>query len=155
MIRNLLFAAAITLAPISASADQIRESIVTQLRSQGFTSITVSRTLLGRSRVVAQSPTLDREIIFNPVTGEIIRDYWKKRLDGQAGATIVNPGQSGGEGEEGTGAEEGDDGNEGDGDGSDGGDDSDGSGGDEGGDGDDSGGDSDGGGDEGDGGSDD
>lgn len=144
MIRNLLFAAAITLAPISASADQIRESIVTQLRSQGFTSITVSRTLLGRARVVAQSPTLDREIIFNPVTGEIIRDYWTQRFGGQAGATIVDPNQSMNEGEEG---EEGDDG---DGDGSDEGDDSDGHGGDEGDDSD--GGD---GGDEGDGGNDD
>jgi hypothetical protein len=127
MIRTLMVVAAVSLFPLSASADQIKDSIVSQLRSQGFTRIEVSRTLLGRARVTAKSPTLDREIIYNPVTGEILRDYWTERGNGHTGVTLVNPnnpdgnndntGGDDGDGNEGDdgGEDEGDDGDDGDG----------------------------------------
>jgi len=134
MIRILLFAMAVVLAPNAAAADRVKNSIVSQLRAQGFTSIVVSRTLLGRSRVVAQSPKLDREIIYNPVTGEIIRDYWSERTGSQSDATLVDPNLSrhddakdaseegdDGEGDDGEGDDgEGDDGEGDDGEGDDG-----------------------------------
>ncbi len=121
MIRTLVVVAAVSLFPLSASANQIEDSIVSQLRSQGFTKIELSRTFLGRARVTARSPTLDREIIYNPVTGAILRDYWTERSNGRIGVTLVDPNNpashttggrsddNGGEGDDG-----GDDGGDGD-----------------------------------------
>ena len=59
-----------------ATAQSVQDQIVSQLTAQGFTRIEVSRTLLGRIKIDAKSATLDRELVFNPVTGEILRDYW-------------------------------------------------------------------------------
>ena len=56
-----------------------QESIVAELREQGFQRIEIRRTLLGRTRILAESPAYEREIILNPATGVILRDYWKTR----------------------------------------------------------------------------
>ena len=78
MIRSLtLFLLLIVAAP--ATAQSVQDQIVSQLRSQGFEQIELSRTFLGRIRVVAVSDTLERELVFNPTTGEILRDYWEER----------------------------------------------------------------------------
>ena len=78
MIRSLtLFLLLIVAAP--ATAQSVQDQIVSQLRSQGFEQIELSRTFLGRIRVVAVSDTLERELVFNPKTGEILRDYWEER----------------------------------------------------------------------------
>jgi hypothetical protein len=55
------------------------ESIVAELREQGFQRIEIRRTLLGRTRILAESSAYEREIILNPATGVILRDYWKTR----------------------------------------------------------------------------
>lgn len=65
-----------------AAAQSLTDRIVEQLRSQGFNEIEVTRTLLGRSRILARSPIREREIIVNPRTGEILRDYWEDRGGG-------------------------------------------------------------------------
>ncbi|MFZ3581070.1 PepSY domain-containing protein [Loktanella sp. DJP18] len=69
------------LAPAAAQAQSVQDQIMTQLTAQGFTRIEVSRTLLGRVKIEARSPTLERELVFNPSTGEILRDYWQDRDD--------------------------------------------------------------------------
>ncbi len=61
----------------SAYAQSFAESVADQLRRQGFTRISVSRTLLGRTQIVAQGKGGRREIILNPRTGEILRDFWQ------------------------------------------------------------------------------
>ena len=72
-----------------AAADSVRDAIEDQLEDQGFDEIKVSRTLLGRLRFEAANATHLREIVINPVTGEILRDY-TVRLDGTAaGPTII------------------------------------------------------------------
>ncbi|NNF73435.1 MAG: hypothetical protein HKN02_14725 [Rhodobacteraceae bacterium] len=53
----------------------MRETMIDQLAAQGFTEITVSRTLLGRTRIVAENEKFRREIIYNPATGVILRDF--------------------------------------------------------------------------------
>jgi len=53
-----------------------RDQIVDQLRDQGYTEIRISQTFLGRTRIVAFSDEYRREIVFNPATGVIMRDYW-------------------------------------------------------------------------------
>jgi len=138
-MRSLIISAVFAvLLALPGSAGPIEDSIVRQLRDQGFSQIDVRRTLLGRSRIVAQSPTFYREIVVNPVTGEILRDF-SRRLDDQRGdAPIFGPGGAAGgsgNGAPGGGEEGGDDGDDDrdDRDGSDDGDDGD-DGGDDGGD---------------------
>lgn len=72
-IRSCVLIAAL-LAPLPALAVEPDE-IVTQLRAQGFNQITVNRTFLGRIKIEAQASKLHREIVLNPKTGEILRDY--------------------------------------------------------------------------------
>lgn len=61
---------------LPAFAQSFTDSVVSQLRNQGFGQISVERTLLGRTRVVAVGNGGQREIILNPRTGEILRDLW-------------------------------------------------------------------------------
>ncbi len=72
----LLTAAAMIIAAHPAFAQDIVATITDQLRAQGYTSISVTRTLLGRQRIFARSSRYQREIIVNARTGEILRDYW-------------------------------------------------------------------------------
>ncbi|WP_413717216.1 hypothetical protein [Silicimonas sp. MF1-12-2] len=77
MLKRLLFIIAIALAPAPALADAAgaRDRIVTLLRDDGYSEIRISRTLLGRMRFVAKRPDAEREIVINPNTGVILRDY--------------------------------------------------------------------------------
>jgi hypothetical protein len=114
----------------SLSAGPLENSVADQLRQQGYEQITVSRTLLGRARVVGQSKNEIREIVINPRTGEILRDF---RQPTGAGAGLLGgggyvaigggntPGASGGtEGDDDDGgSDDGDSGEDGDSDGGD------------------------------------
>lgn len=87
---------------------------MSQLREQGFTRIQITRTLLGRSRIVATSKTLTREIVINPATGAILRDYWIEKSGSRDGGGLFNPNPDEGDDHDdgfdyGYGAEEGDD----------------------------------------------
>lgn len=78
-MKRVLFTAAfaaMTWIGAPAAAEDIQDVLVGQLTEQGFTRIQIGRTFLGRVRIVATSPDYSREIIFNPRTGEILRDYW-------------------------------------------------------------------------------
>lgn len=48
--------------------------IMAQLQGQGYQGITLSHTWLGRTRIVAMLDGDLREIVFDPNTGEILRD---------------------------------------------------------------------------------
>jgi hypothetical protein len=45
------------------------------LEGQGYTVIEKGYTFLGRLRIVAENDQIHREIVVNPGTGEILRDY--------------------------------------------------------------------------------
>ncbi len=79
-----------------AVASPNQERIVAQLAEQGFTRIEVTRTLLGRTRILAINEGFLREIVLNPRTGVILRDFWRE-LDGNDGpdSSILDPGNSG------------------------------------------------------------
>ena len=81
--RKFLFLASAAIAvPGWAVAGPVEDQIVARLSEQGYTAIKMSRTLLGRRRIVAIGAERRREIIFNPRTGEILRDFWlRTRLD--------------------------------------------------------------------------
>jgi uncharacterized membrane protein YgcG len=81
-------AAALAAAPVAAAS--LEEQVVNQLREQGFTEIRMSRTLLGRVRITAEGRGYEREIILNPRTGEILRDFWD---DADKDAGLLSPNQ--------------------------------------------------------------
>lgn len=68
------FATALALA-LPASAESVAETVARQLREQGYQKIETSYTWLGRLRVNAVQGEMRREIVINPNTGEILRDY--------------------------------------------------------------------------------
>lgn len=78
-------------AALPAAAQTIEEQVVRQLRAQGFTEISIERTLLGRIRIEAESVTHEREIVINPSTGAILRDYWEARDNDGDGPRLVDP----------------------------------------------------------------
>jgi len=85
--KRIIVCGFVLLGASAVAAETVTESIVQQLSNQGYAQITISRTLLGRSRIVAVSPTKNREIVVNPRTGEILRDL---RSDVISGPTIAN-----------------------------------------------------------------
>ena len=77
-MRALILVIAMTLAlsfgqPGLATPGQ--DMVTASLQEQGFEVRLVHWTLLGRIRIVAVSDTVRREIVINPNTGEILRDY--------------------------------------------------------------------------------
>lgn len=83
----LMTSAAAASVAFPAYADYV-SSVRDQLRRQGYRQISVSSTMLGRTRIVAKSKTGTREIIMNPRTGEILRDLWSS-AQGSSGPSIV------------------------------------------------------------------
>ncbi|MGV6847287.1 MAG: hypothetical protein ACWA5A_02790 [Marinibacterium sp.] len=94
-MRHILFFFGLTICLATAGhAGPVEDNIVRQLRDQGFDRIVVSRTLLGRSRIRASDDGASREIVVNPVTGEILRDYWIRRGDRPSGLFSSNSGSA-------------------------------------------------------------
>lgn len=90
MLKRLLLVLAIALAPIPASADidSVRDRIVQELREDGYYEIRMNRTWLSRLRFVATRDDAVREIVVNPNTGVILRDYVKfLRRSGSGGGS--------------------------------------------------------------------
>ncbi|NBZ88469.1 hypothetical protein [Stagnihabitans tardus] len=67
-------------APVHAQGNPVEEGLVASLRAQGYDVLEHGYTWLGRLRIVAQNDTLRRELVVNPGTGEVLRDY-AERLD--------------------------------------------------------------------------
>ena len=49
-------------------------AVVDQLHRLGYQKVTVSRTILGRVRITAERDRVQREIVLDPRSGEILRD---------------------------------------------------------------------------------
>jgi hypothetical protein len=56
-------------------AQSIDERIAASLQAEGYEIVTMNRTWLGRIYVIAETDTIRREMVFNPATGEVLRDY--------------------------------------------------------------------------------
>lgn len=67
-----------TTAIAQQQGDPVIDGIVSELAAEGYARIEVRRTLLGRVRIAARGNGYEREIILNPRTGEILRDFWDK-----------------------------------------------------------------------------
>lgn len=53
----------------------IEQQLLASLQAQGYVILEEGYTFLGRLRIVAQNDEIRREIVVNPGTGEILRDY--------------------------------------------------------------------------------
>lgn len=58
-----------------AAARTVEEQILENLAVQGYQIVEHGYTFLGRLRIVAENGIYHREIVVNPGTGEILRDY--------------------------------------------------------------------------------
>jgi len=87
---SFLFLVLLVSKPVSAQS--VIDQITGQLRAQGFSKIEVSDTWLGRARIEAKSRDWEREIIVNPRTGEILRDYSESRGSSNGGRSQSGPG---------------------------------------------------------------
>ena len=108
---TLLAVGAVCAAPVFAQ--DLVQSIVAQLREQGFDTVITETTLLGRIRILATRDDGQREIILNPTSGEILRDLWTASVVGGASPNlIISSGNGPGEdsGSEGSGGDGGGDG---------------------------------------------
>lgn len=66
------------LATVTAHADEQRitpEMVVEALAEQQYDVASVTRTLLGRARIVASKGLIWREVVLDLSTGQILRDY--------------------------------------------------------------------------------
>lgn len=70
-----------------AEAKDLSDDVVRQLKRNGYKVLSVSRTLLGRTRIRAAKGGGEREIIMNAATGEILRDVW---IAGSSGAVLLD-----------------------------------------------------------------
>lgn len=85
----LAFALSMLASPLWA--DRVRDQIVEQLQQQGYRQIVISSTWLGRTRIVAKGNDQRREIIVNPRTGEILRDFWESDDSDDNTRTLIAP----------------------------------------------------------------
>lgn len=96
MLKRLFFILVICVAtPIAtqANANPFSDSVVLQLKKQGYGEVRVGRTLLGRIRIIAIGADNRREVIVHPITGEILRDYSRRIAqtdDGEGSASGGN-----------------------------------------------------------------
>ncbi len=83
----LVSAMASLLGGTAAHAKDYSKDILRQLKRNGYAVVSVSTTLLGRTRIRATKSGGEREIILNAATGEILRDVWvTERNDGKSGS---------------------------------------------------------------------
>jgi hypothetical protein len=75
MLRLTRNAIAAILLAAPAMAQSVTDQMVAALQDQGYDILEMHDTWLGRVRVIAETETIRREIVFNPGTGEILRDY--------------------------------------------------------------------------------
>ena len=94
MIKTLMICIGLIGLPQLAAAQSVEDQVFAQLQEQGFTVIEVRRTFLRRIRFIAESAYLYRELVINPQTGEILRDYVRD-IDGDKNhdrnPRILNP----------------------------------------------------------------
>ena len=78
-MRRRVFLAALIGSAMTATVAAARDrsdDILRELKRNGYRIEDVGRTFLGRVRILATRNGGRREIIVNPVTGEILRDLW-------------------------------------------------------------------------------
>lgn len=74
-MKKFLLSMALIAVAAPVFGEELDDALTRQLKAQGYVRIETSYTLLGRLRIDAQKGNARREIVVNPTTGEILRDY--------------------------------------------------------------------------------
>ena len=74
-MRRLLLGLLLIVLPTLGGAQALEQRISDELATQGFAVTAMYRTWLGRLRVIAESDSQYRELVFDPATGELLQDY--------------------------------------------------------------------------------
>jgi len=83
LIRTMVVVLAMLGLPFAVQAQSTPlDFLIASLENQGYEINEVSRTWMGRVIVEAKSATHNREIVLDPYSGEILRDYWEMRDTG-------------------------------------------------------------------------
>lgn len=92
VLPGVLLAAALGVtAPGDVGAQGVEVGVIRQLEDLGYSEISVSRTWLGRLRFVARRGEWQREIVLNPATGVVMRDFSWGAPDGAPNIEITEP----------------------------------------------------------------
>jgi len=70
------------------------QNVISDLRSDGYKIVKVSRTLLGRIRILARNKVHTREVVVSRTTGEIKRDVVRAIQGSDSGGATVGAGGS-------------------------------------------------------------
>lgn len=95
--------ASVTAAGPALAADAAVEAAIGFLEAQGYQIVEVERTWLGRIRIEAVRGGQERELVMNPRTGEVLRDYIEDNEDEQDNG---EDGDGGGEDSSGSGGDD-------------------------------------------------
>lgn len=101
--RKLLLSAAgfVAAFAVPAAARNVESEVAARLAREGFRITSRRRTWLGRVRIEAGKGKLQREVVFDPTSGEILRDY----INDSGGVQIVSRDTSAGSGSSTTGSD--------------------------------------------------
>jgi len=88
--RNSILALALvaSFAASPALAQNYSERVISWLEQHGYTKFEVKRTWLGRVKIEAYAKGVEREIIINGRTGEILRDFWYVESEHRDNASV-------------------------------------------------------------------
>lgn len=77
MKRRVLTAAVLVLGAfvVAVDAQTAKDQVIRELTELGYREFTVQKTWLGRVRIVARGQEGEREVVLNPSTGVVLRDY--------------------------------------------------------------------------------
>jgi len=112
MLKRIIFVMVLATALPAAApvfANPISDAVVLRLQQQGYDTIDVRRTLLGRIHITATNQDYRRELVVHPITGQVMRDRWVV-ISGAANLpapTKIDLDDGGPKGEEGHGGDEG------------------------------------------------
>lgn len=84
--------------PQEALAQDAQTRVIQRLQRDGYRNIRISRTFLGRIRIIARGAAGEREIILNPSTGAILRDVLRQSGSGEGSRDDDRSGSSEGPG---------------------------------------------------------
>ncbi len=74
-LATLLLSVCLLALPMASEAQSVEQLVIDRLAAEGYRDIRISRTWLGRVRFVARGPAGEREIVINPSTGAVLRDF--------------------------------------------------------------------------------
>ena len=80
-LRILLLGLALIWASNGFAQSFNQDALIASLQTQGFEIKKISRSYLGRIIIEAESKKFEREIVIDPNSGEILRDYWESHDD--------------------------------------------------------------------------